>query len=325
MNCSAHATLCLLKNLNNLKFSSKDVFYEIMPQTLLFCFLLPWGEVPRRPVLCLLFRGSPTSFNPQITTDGTSNNAAGHPIYNRLVEFKYGTTETVPGLAESWTVSPDGKVYTFKLRKGVKFGSTKYFTLRANSTLTTSSLSIERQRPLHPFHSVNGVTMNFSSAMEVDTLISTVKKLDNFTVEFKLNKPESPFITNMAMSFMSILSKEYADKLMKENKKEDIDNFPIGTGPFVFRSYEKDTLVRFEANPTHWQGAPKIDKLVFAITPDANVRYQKLKTGECHLIIEPAPADINAMKQDSNLESYGGSRAECGLFGFNAKKNPLII
>ena len=53
--------------------------------------------------------GSPSAFNPQITTDGTSNNAAAHTIYNRLIEFKYGSTELEPGLASSWSVSKDGK------------------------------------------------------------------------------------------------------------------------------------------------------------------------------------------------------------------------
>ncbi len=267
--------------------------------------------------------GSPTSFNPQITTDGTSNNASGHPIYNRLVEFKYGTTEIVPALAESWTVSPDGKTYTFKLRHGVKFGTTKYFTPTREFNADDVLFSVERQKdPSNAYHSVGGGNYEYFKAMEVDSLINTVKKIDSYTVEFKLNKPESPFIANLAMSFMSILSKEYADKLLKENKKEDIDNFPVGTGPFIFRSYEKDTMVRFEANPTYWQGAPKIDKLVFAITPDANVRYQKLKTGECHLIIEPAPADINSMRKDSNLKVMESAGLNVGYLAFNVKKKP---
>ena len=71
--------------------------------------------------------GSPSAFNPQITTDGTSNNASAHTIYNRLIEFKYGSTELEPGLAKNWTVSNDGKEIIFNLRKNVNFHQTKYF------------------------------------------------------------------------------------------------------------------------------------------------------------------------------------------------------
>ena len=71
--------------------------------------------------------GSPSSFNPQVATDGTTFNNT-RAIYNRLVEFKYGETSLEPSLAKSWKVAKDGKTYTFKLRKGVKFHKTKYFT-----------------------------------------------------------------------------------------------------------------------------------------------------------------------------------------------------
>src|SRR5438270_13891384 len=65
--------------------------------------------------------GSPEGFQPQFFTTGTTFDAVSVPMFNRLVEFEIGTTNIVPALAESWTVSPDGKTYTFKLRKGVKF------------------------------------------------------------------------------------------------------------------------------------------------------------------------------------------------------------
>ena len=64
--------------------------------------------------------GSPENFNPMINTTGTTFDA-NRPIYNRLVEFKIGTTEVGPGLAESWEVSPDAKVFTFHLRKNAKW------------------------------------------------------------------------------------------------------------------------------------------------------------------------------------------------------------
>lgn len=71
--------------------------------------------------------GSPEGFNPQLFTSGTTYDASSVPIYNRLVEFKTGTTELQPGLAEKWDVSEDGKTYTFHLRQGVKWQSTKDF------------------------------------------------------------------------------------------------------------------------------------------------------------------------------------------------------
>src|SRR3979490_3272953 len=71
--------------------------------------------------------GSPEGFQPQFFTTGTTFDAVSVPMFNRLVEFETGTTNIVPGLAESWTASPDGKVYTFKLRKGVKFHSNANF------------------------------------------------------------------------------------------------------------------------------------------------------------------------------------------------------
>jgi dipeptide transport system substrate-binding protein len=77
--------------------------------------------------------GSPEGFNPQFFTTGTTADASSVPIYNRLVEFELGTTNIVPGLAESWTATPDGLSYTFKLRHGVKFHSNAKFRRRATS------------------------------------------------------------------------------------------------------------------------------------------------------------------------------------------------
>jgi hypothetical protein len=75
----------------------------------------------------------------------------------------------------------------------------------------------------------------------------------------------------------------------------------VGTGPFQFVSYQKDAVIRYKAFDAYWGGRPKIDNLVFAITTDASVRFAKLKTGECHVMAFPKPADIALMKADPNI------------------------
>lgn len=80
------------------------------------------------------------------------------------------------------------------------------------------------------------------------------------------------------MSFASIQSAEYAAKLLKEGKPELINQQPIGTGPFVFKSYQKDSNIRYTGNKDYWKPEDvKVDNLIFAITTDASVRMQKLK------------------------------------------------
>lgn len=273
--------------------------------------------------------GSPSAFNPQITTDGTSHNATAYTIYNRLVEFKYGTTEIVPALASSWKISKDRRTYTFQLRKGVKFQQTDYFKPSRDFNAEDVLFSYNRFRDkAHPFHLTSGGIYEYWEAMEMGKLVESIKKIDDYTVEFRLSHPEAPFLANMAMSFMSVLSKEYGDQLIKQNKKQDIDQLPIGTGPFAFKKYVKDTLIRYSAHNQFWDGQPKIDKLVFSITPDASVRYQKLKTGECHLIIEPAPADLEDMQSNPRVKLINGPGLNVGYLALNTQKapfnNPLV-
>jgi dipeptide transport system substrate-binding protein len=268
--------------------------------------------------------GSPTAFNPQVTTDGTSNNASAHTIYERLVDFKYGTTQIVPKLAKSWEVSKDRKTYTFTLRKGVKFHTTKYFTPTRELNADDVLFSFHRQWDKeHSYNKVGGGHYEYFTGMDMNNLITKIEKVGNYKVKITLKTPEAPFIANMAMSFMSILSKEYADQLASKNEKEKIDNYPVGTGPFVFKKYKKDTIIRFTKNPSYWGTPAKIDKLVFSITPDPSVRYQKLKTNECHLIIEPSPADIGAMKNNKDLVVMQGAGLNVGYLAMNTQKAPF--
>jgi dipeptide transport system substrate-binding protein len=132
--------------------------------------------------------GSPSSFNPQIFTDGTSSNASSHTIYNRLVEFEVGTTKVVPALAEKFEVSKDKLTYTFKLRSGVKFHTTNYFSPTRDFDSSDVVFSIDRMRLKdHGFHKVGGGNYEYFDGMEMGKIIKEVKAIDSKTVVITLH------------------------------------------------------------------------------------------------------------------------------------------
>lgn len=269
--------------------------------------------------------GSPEGFDPAPYTAGTTFDASGHTVYNRLTEFKPGTTEVEPALAESWDVSEDGLEYTFHLRKGVKFHSNDKFTPTRDFNADDVIFTFERQgKADNPWHEyIPGITYEYYSSMEMDKAIKSIEKIDDNTVKFTLNAPEAPFLANIAMPFVSIVSKEYADTLEKAGTREDLNNAPIGTGPFKFVAYQKDAVIRYQKNADYWGEAPKIDDLVFAITPDAAVRLQKLKANECQLMPYPAPADLEGIRADSNLKMDEQAGLNVGYLAYNTTEKPF--
>lgn len=143
--------------------------------------------------------------------------ASAHPVYNRLTEFKKGTTEVEPGLAEKWEVSSDGLEYTFHLRKGVKWHSNEKFTpsrdFNADDVIFSYNRQGDTKNPWNQY--IAGITYEYYNSMEMPSLIKEIVKVDDYTVKFVLTRPEAPFLANIAMPFASIVSKEYADTLDK--------------------------------------------------------------------------------------------------------------
>ncbi len=265
---------------------------------------------------------SPDGFTPALYTAGTTFDASSKNVYNKLVEFERGTTSIVPALAESWSVSEDGKEYTFNLRKGVKFHTTKHFTPSRDFNADDVIFTFERQgNEDHPYHDVSGGTYEYFNAMSMPSLIKEIVKVDDYTVKFVLSRPEAPMIANLAMDFASIHSAEYADKMA--DNKDNFDQNPVGTGPFQLVAYQKDAMIRYKAHPDYWSGKAPIDTLVFAITPDASVRYQKLKAGECHVMPYPHPADLASMKEDPAINLMQQEGLNVGYMAYNTKVAPF--
>ena len=269
--------------------------------------------------------GSPEGFDPALYTAGTTFDASSRPVFNRLVEFEPGGTEVVPGLAESWSVSDDGLEYTFKLRPGVKFHTTDYFTPTRDLNADDVIFSFDRQGNTdNPWNTyTEGASWEYFNSMGMPTLIKEIRKDDDLTVTFVLNHPEAPFIADMAMDFASIQSKEYADSLEAAGRQGDLNQAPVGTGPFQFVAYQKDAVIRYQANPDYWDGKQPIDDLVFAITIDSAVRMQKLQAGECQIAPYPNPADLAGLKADPNLTVMEQPGLNVGYLAYNTQQPPF--
>jgi dipeptide transport system substrate-binding protein len=269
--------------------------------------------------------GSPEGFQPQFFSTGTTFDAVSVPMFNRLVEFELGTTNIIPALAESWTVTPDGKTYTFKLRKGVKFHSNANFRPTRDFDADDVLFSWYRMADdNHPFHKFTaGQTFAYFDDMGMKNIVDKVEKLDDYTVRFSLKRPEAPFLADMAMDFASILSQQYFEAMRAKGTPNAADVYPIGTGPFEFVSYQKDATIRYKAFDQYWKGRPKTDNLIYSITRDATARYAKLETGECQVMAFPKPADLDAMRKDPQLVIQQKEGLNIGYIAFNVEKKPF--
>jgi dipeptide transport system substrate-binding protein len=268
--------------------------------------------------------GSPENFYPGVNTTGTSFDG-NEPIYNRIVEFERGGTKVVPGLAEKWEISPDGTVYTFHLRRGAKWHNTQRgFKPTRDVNADDVMFTIERMwKEDHPFFKVTSSNHSYFTDMGFPKLLKSVEKVDDHTVRITLNQSEAPFLSNLAMPFAAVQSKEYADAMLKAGTPEKIDQEPIGTGPFYLIQYQRDAIIRYRAFNDYWGGKAKIDDLVYSITPDAAVRWAKLQKGECHVMPYPNPADLDAIRKDANVQLLDQPGLNVGYLAFNTTKKPF--
>ena len=274
--------------------------------------------------LAVCTEASPEGFDVVQYNSLTTTNASADVLMNRLVEFKASEGKVVPSLADSWDISADGLTYQFRLHPGVKFHKTEYFSpsreLDAQDVLFTFQRMLD---PAHPWHKVAQSGFPHAQSMQLPSLIKRIEAVDPLTVRFTLDHPDSTFLATLSMGFASIYSAEYADQLLAAGTPEKLNSAPIGTGPFIFGRFQKDAVVRYKANPDYFAGKPGVDPLIFAITPDANVRLQKLRRNECQIALSPKPQDIAAAAADSSLEVLKTAAFMTAFVGINSQHPPL--
>ena len=159
--------------------------------------------------------------------------AAAETMFNRLVDFKPGTTEIVPALATSWEISDDGLTYTFHLRDDVKFHTTDYFKPTRSMNADDVLWSFQRQLdPKHPWHNKSNVGYPYFESMGFKELLKSVEKTDDHTVVFTLTRPEAPFLADVAMPFTAIHS-----PMAFRRSTHSGGNKPSAVGPTLRRKF----------------------------------------------------------------------------------------
>ena len=265
---------------------------------------------------------SPEGFDPGMW-DSASTNIVSAQMFDGLLGFKRPTTELTPKLALSYEISPDAKSFIFKLRPGVKFHSTPWFkptrTLNADDVVVTFTRFID---PSLPFNKAFPTNFVYPQNLGLAKLIDGIDKVDDMTVRFRLKQPNVTFVANVAFAWAGIQSAEYAAQLLKDGKASQINVQPVGTGPFQFKSYAKDDVLRMTANPDYWGGKQPTTNLVFSISREPNVRVQKIAAGECHVTAALRDVDVGTLANNPNISIEKIQALNISYLSFNLKKPP---
>ncbi len=261
-------------------------------------------------VLVFARSGDSVGLDPGRETDGESFYGS-RQIFDTLVEFKPGTTEVQPALAESWEVSDDGLEFTFNLRPGVEFHDGT--PLNADAV----KFSFDRQMDEnHPYYDHG--PWKYFSGMGMGSIIDEIVVVDDLTVKFVLTAPEAPFVANLAMDFAAIVSPTAVALY-----DEEFSSNPVGTGPFKLVSWTKDDSIVLEANKDYWGEGPYLDRLILRVIPDATARYLALKNGEVDVIDFPSAEDFELMEEDPNIELIQQPGLNVGYIAMNVDKEPF--
>jgi peptide/nickel transport system substrate-binding protein len=229
-------------------------------------------------------------------------------IYDGLVRFKDGTLEVEPALAESWTVSEDGKTYSFNLRKDVKFHDGSAFNAEAVKFNFDRMLKED-----HPFYDTGPfpLSFNFSS-------IEAVNVIDDSAVEFKLKEAFAPFLSNLAYPTGLIVSPAAV-----EQHGKDFGRHPSGTGPFKFVEWVSNQRVVIDRNPDYWGGPAGLEAVVFRPITDANTRVAEMMAGGIDVMVEVPPDNLATFKADPNFTVVEQAGPHVWFAILNTKDGPF--
>ena len=258
-----------------------------------------WGVAQAQPAktLVIAIGADQTGMDPQ-TVENNESGFVMSTIYDSIVNYKVGTSIPGPGLAESWTISPDGKVYTFKLRHGVAFHDGT--PMNAHTVAADIDRAINPQNPCYVFNRKAVDTYDdFTFGSAKDNTVAKMDVLDDYTLRFTLPTPNAPFLTSLAMVWQGIVSPEATKKY-----NCDASQHPVGTGPFTFVEAVRNDHITLDANPGYWGGRPKVDRIVFQVVPESATRMLKLERNEVQVLADVPPSDYARVTGNRALKLY---------------------
>lgn len=263
--------------------------------------------------------------NPQIQGSTPFIASLSQQVYNRLIEINPGTQRLDGALAENWSVSRNGLIYTFNLRRNVHFQHTNWFTPTRPFNADDVIFSFKRiTDPTHPYHAVSGIRYPFFDNQQFSEILQDIKKVTDYQVQFILNRPDASFMATLASDNSVILSAEYGDYLQRQHgDMQDMDDLPVGTGPFKVQELRSNEYLRLTRHPEYWDKAPILEQLVFDYTPRASKRLAKLFTGECQVIATPAASQLPFIRDHQHTDVDVQSNMNTTYLALNTKKKPL--
>ncbi|MEX0446679.1 ABC transporter substrate-binding protein SapA [Xenorhabdus sp. SGI246] len=268
--------------------------------------------------------GNLSTFNPQMAISGLTVDTLAAQIYDRLLGVDPLTYRLMPELASRWEVKDNGATYRFYLRHNVAFQSTAWFT--PTRTMNADDVIFSFRRlfdKTHYYHYVNGGHYPYFDSLQFGDSVQDIRKIDKYTVEFRLNAPDASFLWHLATHYSPILSAEYGQKLHHINREEQIDWQPVGTGPFMLEDYQMEQYIRLVRHDNYWKGKPLMKQFVVDTGAGGTGRISKLLTGECDVLAYPTANQWSLLHSDQNLRLTLRPGMNIAYLAFNTSKPPL--
>lgn len=252
---------------------------------------------PAPNTLVMVIEFSPTNLDPRIGTDAQSE-LIDELLFDSLVR-KDQNFNLVPGAAERWEI-PDPQTYVFHLRRGIHFHDGRLLTAKdVKWTLDTT-----RDGSLR---TIKGATYK---------LVDRVEAPDDFTVVVHLTEPFAPLLWNLS---------EGAFGIVPYGSGKDFNRNPIGSGPFRFVSNDLDSQVVIERNHQYWGERPRVERIRFAVVPDATTRALELRKGSADLAAANSfPLDmVRALARERNVNVQRHPGTSLAYLAFNLR-DPIL-